>query len=563
MPALRKSTVLALLFAMVVAVFGAVQPALAAAQRVMTQDIPGPVTTGDGIVPVLHDNNPKCSDLGYGFGFKVNGAPAGTFPFDKSNGGELTGGALSDPNNSVTISNVVVDGSDKIYFDWSATLGIDAVIVKGGDNADAYVYVPEDKGDTGLHAPAKDNGELRNISHIEFCYDYELTVSKTANAKFTSTWTWDIEKTANETEVDATEITPDVFYTVKVSATSEDSDWAVDGEITIVNNTPLAATITGVSDNLAGFGAVDVSCPGGIPQVLAAGATLVCTYDTGPQASNDFGDLNEATVTTSGAVGGGTAEADVIFGDPTNEIDECIDVTDSLHGDLGAVCASQLVGGEYEFEAYYLDFTQIELACGQDNIVVNTASFAANDTEQSGEDSWTVTITLECPVVACTRTQGYWKTHSNHGPASYDETWALIGDDGEDSDFFFSDKSYYEVLWTSPAGNAYYILAHQYIAAELNLAKGTAMPLAVSTAFNAATALFGNPANTPAAIGALKGSNALRQQFIALAGILDAYNNGLTDGGPGHCAEVILGSVDAPLDHLLPVQVFIPFTAHP
>jgi hypothetical protein len=33
----------------------------------------------------------------------------------------------------------------------------------------------------------------------------------------------------------------------------------------------------------------------------------------------------------------------------------------------------------------------------------------------------------------------------------------------------------------------------------------------------------------------LKGHDALRQQFISLAGVLGAYNEGIT--GPGHCED--------------------------
>jgi hypothetical protein len=126
-------------------------------------------------------------------------------------------------------------------------------------------------------------------------------------------------------------------------------------------------------------------------------------------------------------------------------------------------------------------------------------------------------------------TQGYWKTHSIYGPAPYDDTWALIG---EDTIFFLSGKSNYQVLWTAPAGNAYYILAHQYIAAKLNFLNG-ADPTDAQAAFDAATTLFNT--YTPAQIGALKGNNATRKLFLSLATTLDKYNNGLI--GPGHCSE--------------------------
>jgi hypothetical protein len=128
-------------------------------------------------------------------------------------------------------------------------------------------------------------------------------------------------------------------------------------------------------------------------------------------------------------------------------------------------------------------------------------------------------------------TPGYWKTHSTYGPASYDDTWASLG---EDTAFFSSETTYYGALWTSPNGNAYWILAHAYIAAELNQLNGADFT-AAQAAFDSATALFSNPSYTPTYIGSLRGNSPLRATFISLATILDNYNNGLI--GPGHCSE--------------------------
>jgi predicted extracellular nuclease len=117
-------------------------------------------------------------------------------------------------------------------------------------------------------------------------------------------------------------------------------------------------------------------------------------------------------------------------------------------------------------------------------------------------------------------TPGYWKTHSEYGPAPYDDTWALLPD-GADTPFFLSGQTYYEVLWTSPSGgNAYYILAQYYIAAKLNLLSGAYLG-AVQTAFDAATVLFNT--YTPEQVAAAKGKNGkeLRDQFISLAEALD------------------------------------------
>jgi len=92
-----------------------------------------------------------------------------------------------------------------------------------------------------------------------------------------------------------------------------------------------------------------------------------------------------------------------------------------------------------------------------------------------------------------------------------------------------------QVLQTNPSGgNGYYILAHQYEAAVLNILNG-ADPSAVTATLTQALALFASSANTPLTIGSLKGGNLTRQTWINLASTLEAYNTGAI--GPGHCAE--------------------------
>ncbi len=121
----------------------------------------------------------------------------------------------------------------------------------------------------------------------------------------------------------------------------------------------------------------------------------------------------------------------------------------------------------------------------------------------------------------CTYTQGYWKTHAKKGSRKYDNTWDEL-DDGPKTLFFNSGKSYIKVLWTHPRrGNEYYILAHQYIAAELNQLNGASIPINVKEAFDKATDLFAGT------------ETAERSEWIAISELLDDYNSGII--GPGHC----------------------------
>ncbi len=96
--------------------------------------------------------------------------------------------------------------------------------------------------------------------------------------------------------------------------------------------------------------------------------------------------------------------------------------------------------------------------------------------------------------------------------------------------FYSSGKNYIEVMWTDPRGNAYYTLAHQFIAAQLNLLAGSD-PTPISADMERAIQIFST--YTPAQIGALRGNNPLRQEILAIAARLDQYNNGGL--GPEHC----------------------------
>lgn len=146
------------------------------------------------------------------------------------------------------------------------------------------------------------------------------------------------------------------------------------------------------------------------------------------------------------------------------------------------------------------------------------------------EQQTLVSFEIEKVYTGCTRSAGYWKTHSNYGPAPYDSTWSLLG---EDSTFFLSNKTYYEVAWTPPKkGNAYYILSFHYIATALNLLAG-ADPFEVQAAFDEATDLF--ETYTPEYIEGLKGNNEIRQHFLELKNTLEEYNSGMI--GPGMCQE--------------------------
>src|SRR5215207_11314500 len=115
-----------------------------------------PAAAGAATVePVLVADNPSCLALGYNHELKFDPPAAGTDTVD-----------------GVTIEMTRDDASDPLgsLVGWSSSAPIDAVLVKGGPDANSYVYPGESSGDTGLHAPL--NGDqYYGLSHVSFCWD--------------------------------------------------------------------------------------------------------------------------------------------------------------------------------------------------------------------------------------------------------------------------------------------------------------------------------------------------------------------------------------------------------
>jgi len=462
--------------------------------------------------------NPTCADLNPGF-YEIKFDPPVT-------GSQSLGG--------MTVNLTMLDLQSA---SWTSNMGIDAVIVKGGEGgANIKYYDPEATADPGpLYAPLNPSGFPANISHVSFCFDYEVSVTKTAVPHLTRTYTWTIDKSADKSTLllSAGQVWK-VNYGVTVDVDSYvDSDWGVTGEINIYNPSPFdSAYITGDSWDKITPGDIvpNVDC-GGVYTIPPLG-TLKCTY------SADLPDgttrTNTVKIITSGKVGGGTGSATIDFSSPStviSKVDDCVDVSDTLYGGaLGKVCVGD-APRTFNYSKYFstLPGYDVLLECGE-NLIDNTASFVTDDNGFTGQDTWRVTVTVACEV-GCTLTQGYWKTHSELGPAPYDPAWGNLGTLEEQTPFFLSGNTWYDVFWTAPAGNVYYNLAHQYMAAKLNILDGASTTPAVDASITVAETLFGT--TTPAQTAKIK--NPDRQVWVALASILDQYNNGYI--GPGHCSE--------------------------
>lgn len=154
--ALRANRILPLAMAlMLVAVFSALVGGTASAATVPPIVVPG---------------NPNCNDVPGDDGVRtdliaavrVEPVESGDFQFTGPDGTVRT----------ITLANV-----EETSFDWSSTLTMDVVIVKGGPRANVYIYDDENEpitellADTGLSAP-----EGLGLSHVLFCFDPERTI---------------------------------------------------------------------------------------------------------------------------------------------------------------------------------------------------------------------------------------------------------------------------------------------------------------------------------------------------------------------------------------------------
>ncbi len=114
-------------------------------------------------VPTYVAGNPKCQDLGFANGFKIE-MKTGFTSFD---------GTYSFDYGGVT-RRVRITNSTTKTFDWQANVGMDAVIVKGGPGANVFSYNPEAWSGIGLYSPNNSGGNQAQISHVDFCFDVDL-----------------------------------------------------------------------------------------------------------------------------------------------------------------------------------------------------------------------------------------------------------------------------------------------------------------------------------------------------------------------------------------------------
>ncbi len=128
----------------------------------------------------------------------------------------------------------------------------------------------------------------------------------------------------------------------------------------------------------------------------------------------------------------------------------------------------------------------------------------------------------------CTRTQGYW----GNAPAGQARLRELVPGTLSLGTISYTADELLAIFGTPDGGNAVIKLAHQLIAAKLNILNGASSTPIAATITLADSALNGLII-PPVGTAYVDPSSELGQTMVSLAGTLDLYNNGLL--GVPHC----------------------------
>jgi hypothetical protein len=251
------------------------------------------------------------------------------------------------------------------------------------------------------------------IKSGEELFAKDLTVTKDASGSNKNTYTWTITKDVDKTIVKQIGGSATFTYTIKVTHDGGTiSDVKVTGTISVFNpnvdsqKNTLPVNIDGVTDQLSDSTVCTVTNGG--PQTLTQFQTdfaYECDLGALPQGELD----NTATVNWSdqflddGSFLAGNS-ADFIFSNISftqDDIDECVNVTDSYAGNLGQACVGDANPKSFTYQR------TIQVPANDCQSYDNTATFTTNDTGATGSAGRTVTV---CgPAKTGALTMGFWK----------------------------------------------------------------------------------------------------------------------------------------------------------
>jgi hypothetical protein len=231
----------------------------------------------------------------------------------------------------------------------------------------------------------------------------DLVATKDADPSFTRTYSWDVEKSVDKTQVSASGGTATFNYTVEATKSAGvDSSFVVSGEISVFN--PNVGTVTDVAVTDA-IDATVCTVSGGSTTIAGgdsasfgyscalSGATPSTTGTNTAAVTWDKGSINSPSNTTP-------ATAVFDFADATvTSVGNSAAVTDTYAGTLDAAAT---VSGTYNYSRTIA--IPAHFCLSYDN--------TATVTFQGGTDSSSVTVRV-CGPNDYGLTMGYWKNNSD------------------------------------------------------------------------------------------------------------------------------------------------------
>lgn len=261
----------------------------------LVSSCPGQYSTpisSNGIVPCAYGkvkSTLRCSDFGL-LGLRVTNL---TSPARYS----FANATLPDPNNYVDVSF----SNSATLMSFQSTLALDAVIAKAGANANVYAYTPRSNADSFLGG----NSALQTLSYVEFCFSYSLQVTNTASRSLTRTTTWSVTQSPALTTLSAFagQFTG-IAYNVSVTKAAQDGNYALNGQITIYNPSPIQLTYSlqdyvTLSDSVT-TAPIVLNCP----TTVGALQTVTCQYsapDSAPDSVAALDSVGDTVVVTVAA----------------------------------------------------------------------------------------------------------------------------------------------------------------------------------------------------------------------------------------------------------------------
>lgn len=295
--------------------------------------LPADLLSTAKLSPLCAAGTPTICSVAGRPGFLIKANKNGAYAFT-SKFGEFT--RCNTIVNPVDSNNAITFTFDPITkaFSWTASsaIAVEMMIVKGGPNANIYNYTGSSlMGDGNVHAPVRPGiCKYYDVESIEISYRYQISVARTLTPTFTRRFNWAITQTVtnNDWRLFQGDRGTSRYAVSLDQTTTEDSNWGINGTVTITNNTPYTTQVLSIADSLQpGAQPIALNC-GGATFTLVPGAKVQCTYAMPLTNGNTRNAV--LNVTTLGSVRSRTLTTPVAFSVPTTAVNPTVTVRDNF-----------------------------------------------------------------------------------------------------------------------------------------------------------------------------------------------------------------------------------------